>query len=62
MCIRDSYLTLLDAQRQLFSAEQQLIGVRLSQLTSEINLYKALGGGWNERSQTAPTTAAAPQS
>ena len=58
----DSYLTLLDAQRQLFSAEQQLIGVRLSQLTSEINLYKALGGGWNERSQTAPTTAAAPQS
>ncbi len=58
----DSYLTLLDAQRQLFSAEQQLIGVRLSQLTSEINLYKALGGGWNERTQTAPATAAAPQS
>jgi len=58
----DSYLTLLDAQRQLFSAQQQLIGVRLSQLTSEINLYKALGGGWNERTQTTPATAAAPQS
>ncbi|TBU84820.1 AdeC/AdeK/OprM family multidrug efflux complex outer membrane factor [Phytopseudomonas dryadis] len=49
----DSYLTLLDAQRQLFSAQQQLIGDRLSQLTSEVNLYKALGGGWHERTQTA---------
>ncbi|TBV01242.1 AdeC/AdeK/OprM family multidrug efflux complex outer membrane factor [Phytopseudomonas dryadis] len=49
----DSYLTLLDAQRQLFSAQQQLIGDRLSQLTSEVNLYKALGGGWHERAQTA---------
>jgi len=58
----DSYLTLLDAQRQLFTAQQQLIGVRLSQLTSEINLYRALGGGWSERTQTAPATAAAPQS
>ncbi|MGE8500357.1 MAG: AdeC/AdeK/OprM family multidrug efflux complex outer membrane factor [Pseudomonas sp.] len=50
----DSYLTLLDAQRQLFSARQQLIGDRLNQLTSEVNLYKAMGGGWNE--QTAPAT------
>lgn len=42
----DSYLVLLDAQRQLFSAQQQLIMDRLSQLTSEVNLFKALGGGW----------------
>jgi len=56
----DSYLTLLDAQRQLFSARQQLISARLKQLTSEVNLYKALGGGWNER--TASTTPAAPKS
>lgn len=42
----DSYLNLLDAQRQLFSARQQLIGDRLAQLISEVNLYKALGGGW----------------
>ena len=41
----DSRLTLLDAQRQLFSARQQLIDVRLAQLGSEINLFKALGGG-----------------
>lgn len=45
----DSNLTFLDAQRNLFSAQQALIGDRLSQLTSEVNLYKALGGGWYER-------------
>ncbi|WP_454766862.1 AdeC/AdeK/OprM family multidrug efflux complex outer membrane factor [Cupriavidus campinensis] len=44
----DNYLTLLDAQRQLFAAQQVLIDARLNQLTSEVNLYKALGGGWNE--------------
>lgn len=53
----DSYLTLLDAQRQLFSARQQLIGDRLNQLVSEVNLYKALGGGWNEQTQTAAAPA-----
>ncbi|QIB50492.1 AdeC/AdeK/OprM family multidrug efflux complex outer membrane factor [Pseudomonas sp. OIL-1] len=42
----DSYLTLLDAQRQLFTAQQQLIGDRLGQLVSEVELFKALGGGW----------------
>ncbi|UZQ76075.1 OprD family outer membrane porin [Pseudomonas lurida] len=40
---------ILDAQRQLFSAQQSLITDRLAQLTSEVNLYKALGGGWNEQ-------------
>ncbi|MEC4022431.1 AdeC/AdeK/OprM family multidrug efflux complex outer membrane factor [Pseudomonas fulva] len=49
----DSNLTFLDAQRNLFSAQQALIGDRLSQLTSEVNLYKALGGGWYERTGQA---------
>ncbi|WAJ38443.1 AdeC/AdeK/OprM family multidrug efflux complex outer membrane factor [Pseudomonas sp. GOM7] len=49
----DSYLTLLDAQRQLFSIRQQLISDRLAQLTSEVELYKALGGGWNGDEVTA---------
>nr|WP_276583694.1 AdeC/AdeK/OprM family multidrug efflux complex outer membrane factor [Pseudomonas sp. RIT-PI-AD] len=48
----DNYLTLLDAQRQLFSVRQQLIGDRLNQLTSEVELYKALGGGWREKGRT----------
>ncbi len=46
----DSHLTFLDAQRSLFSAQQALISDRLAQLTSEVNLYKALGGGWREGS------------
>ncbi|MCY1404025.1 Outer membrane protein OprM [compost metagenome] len=53
----DNYLTLLDAQRLLFSAQQQLIGDRLAQLTSEVNLYKALGGGWEERTASQESTA-----
>ncbi|PTT64306.1 multidrug transporter, partial [Pseudomonas sp. HMWF007] len=51
----DSNLTFLDAQRQLFSAQQSLITDRLAQLTSAVNLYKALGGGWN--AQTAQNEA-----
>ncbi|WP_421683356.1 efflux transporter outer membrane subunit [Stutzerimonas urumqiensis] len=43
----ESYLTLLDAQRQLFEAQQQLITDRLAQLTTEVGLYTALGGGWD---------------
>jgi multidrug efflux system outer membrane protein len=41
----DSQLTLLDAQRQLFASRQRLIDTRLAQLGSEIDLFKALGGG-----------------
>ncbi|UYP31250.1 AdeC/AdeK/OprM family multidrug efflux complex outer membrane factor [Pseudomonas sp. Z8(2022)] len=50
----DSYLTLLDAQRQLFSVRQQLITDRLAQLSSEVELYKALGGGWSDTGSNAP--------
>ena len=44
----DNQLTLLDAQRLLFDAEQKRISTKFAQLTSEINLYKALGGGYSE--------------
>ncbi|MNH34951.1 putative efflux pump outer membrane protein TtgC precursor [compost metagenome] len=44
----DSSLTFLDAQRSLFSAQQGLINDRLAQLVAEVNLYAALGGGWQE--------------
>ncbi|MFP6848018.1 MAG: AdeC/AdeK/OprM family multidrug efflux complex outer membrane factor [Pseudomonas sp.] len=49
----DSNLTFLDAQRSLFSAQQSLITDRLAQLTSEVNLYKALGGGWSADNQAS---------
>ncbi|HEY4664891.1 MAG TPA: efflux transporter outer membrane subunit [Comamonas sp.] len=45
-----SYLDLLDAQRSLFALEQADVQVRLAQLINQINLYKALGGGWSEAS------------
>jgi multidrug efflux system outer membrane protein len=42
----DDLLTVLDAQRTLFQAEDQLTQVRLSRLQASIGLFKALGGGW----------------
>ncbi|MDB6145655.1 MAG: efflux system, outer rane lipoprotein NodT [Pseudomonas sp.] len=58
----DSNLTFLDAQRQLFSSQQTLINNRLQQLVSEVNLYKALGGGWYEQTgQSKPTTGDVPE-
>ncbi len=44
----DNYLAVLDAQRELFSAQQQLLSDQLLQLNSEVQLFKALGGGWTE--------------
>ena len=44
-----SYLDLLDAQRSLFAIEQALAQTRLAQRVSEVQLYKALGGGWSEQ-------------
>jgi outer membrane protein, multidrug efflux system len=41
----DSYLTLLDSQRSLYSAQQGLISVRLAQMLNQVTLYKVLGGG-----------------
>ena len=41
----DGYLSVLDAQRSLYSAETVLIILRLSRLTNLITLYKVLGGG-----------------
>lgn len=42
-----SYLEVLDAQQQLFPAENARSQTRLARLTALVNLYKALGGGWN---------------
>ncbi|WP_394791721.1 AdeC/AdeK/OprM family multidrug efflux complex outer membrane factor [Rhodoferax sp.] len=43
----DSYLDVLDAQRSLYSAQQNLIATQLSRLSNEVTLYKVLGGGWS---------------
>jgi multidrug efflux system outer membrane protein len=41
----ENYLSVLDAQRSLLSAQQVLILLRLLQLTNQVTLYKVLGGG-----------------
>jgi multidrug efflux system outer membrane protein len=43
----ESYLAVLDAQRSLYAAQQDLITVRLSRLANQVTLYKVLGGGWS---------------
>jgi multidrug efflux system outer membrane protein len=40
-----SFLEVLDAQRDLLSAEQQLVQTRRALLSSRVSLYAALGGG-----------------
>lgn len=44
----DNYLTVLDSQRTLYAAQQNLIGIRLIAFSNQVTLYKVLGGGWNE--------------
>ena len=41
----DSYLTVLDSQRSLYGAQQNLITTRLIRLANLVTLYKVLGGG-----------------
>ncbi|MFP8967514.1 AdeC/AdeK/OprM family multidrug efflux complex outer membrane factor [Pokkaliibacter sp. CJK22405] len=50
----DSYLTVLDSQRSLYTAQQNAITVRLARQNNLITLYKVLGGGWLENTQSAP--------
>lgn len=42
----DDNLSLLDAQRTLYSSQQALVRTRLARIINLIGLYKALGGGW----------------
>ncbi|MGH9594006.1 MAG: TolC family protein, partial [Bryobacteraceae bacterium] len=42
----DSYLQVLDAQRNLFQGELALAQLRRDELLAVVELYRALGGGW----------------
>ncbi len=44
---RASYFEVLEAQQQLFPSESALAQTQRDQLLAVVNLYKALGGGWN---------------
>lgn len=43
----DTQLNALDADRDLFQSQLSLAEIRLNELLSVVQLYKALGGGWN---------------
>jgi multidrug efflux system outer membrane protein len=43
-----TYVEVLDAEQQLFPAEIALAQSELDQLVAVVQIYKALGGGWNE--------------
>jgi multidrug efflux system outer membrane protein len=42
-----SYLEVLDTERQRLGAEQQLAQAQRDVLTSVVQIYKSLGGGWH---------------
>jgi multidrug efflux system outer membrane protein len=44
----DSYLSVLDAQRSLYAAQQELVSFRLTKLANQVTLYAVLGGGWDQ--------------
>jgi multidrug efflux system outer membrane protein len=56
----DSYLSVLTAQTDLYSAQQTLITARLARWTNLVDLYRALGGGWIERAGETPRPADQP--
>ena len=44
---RASYFEVIEAEQQLFPAQDALAQTTEAQLIATVNLYKALGGGWN---------------
>lgn len=41
------FLTVLDAQRSIIATDDAVVQAQLSQLAALVDLYKALGGGWD---------------
>ncbi len=53
----DSYLSVLDAQRSLYSAQQGLVSLRLAKLVNQVRLFAVLGGGAETEKKTDETAA-----
>lgn len=49
----DSLLTLLDAQRTLYAAQDAAVQLQAQGLQASVALYKALGGGWTRAADAA---------
>jgi multidrug efflux system outer membrane protein len=53
----ESYLSVLTAQTDLYNAQLALVSARLNRLTSLVDLYRSLGGGWLEHTGDPPRPA-----
>jgi len=56
----ESYLAVLTAQQDLYSAQQRILQSRLARLSNVITLYKALGGGWDMEQPSRETAMISP--
>ena len=56
----DSFLQVQTAEVGLYSAQQQFLQTGLNSLLNRVELYKALGGGWNEHTLMATDSVANP--
>ncbi len=52
----DNYLGVLDAQRSIFNNEQSILSIRQQELITQIELYKVLGGGVNNKIPLEPAS------
>jgi multidrug efflux system outer membrane protein len=52
-----SYLEVLDAQRILFRSELELVAIKREQWVAVVQLYRSLGGGWEQSEAQAPEVA-----
>jgi outer membrane protein, multidrug efflux system len=51
----DSYVDVLLAQQDLYSAQQNLLQFQAARLLNAVVLYRSLGGGWKYEQSSAPT-------
>ena len=56
-----SYMEALDAERSLFNAQLQFTQSQQAQFQAMINLYEAMGGGWDVAAEKVATAAETPR-
>jgi outer membrane protein, multidrug efflux system len=55
----ENFLTVLDAQRSLYAAQQGLIAISLARAVNQVRLYAVLGGGGDIPPEATPAAASA---